>query len=157
MIIEAVLAAALYATSSDTRLPDLTAPRTAAVMTGPRLPYRGRFRIASQDAFALCVLRRESNYHWFSTNRAGGYFGGFQFSAGLARGATWMMTPELKAVFGADAGRGIARELRATEMHRWLPYWQHMAFATVLNWEYPGSGARHWAGGRFHCGLGGGR
>jgi hypothetical protein len=134
-------------------IPALTAPASASEMTGAQLPYTGKFRIRTQDAFTRCVLKRESNFHWFSTNRAGGYFGAFQFSRTLTIGSTWMMQPELKATYGKRRGIEIARELRVTPMHKWRPYWQHMAFATVLNWESPGSGRHHWAGGRFSCSL----
>ena len=158
MIAEAALAAAVIAgISAADPMPDLTAPASAPVMTGEHLPYRGRFWRASQADFTRCVLRRESNTHWFSTNRAHGYFGGFQFSAALARGATWMMLPELRSMYGPELGKRISAELRRTEMHRWRPLFQHMAFATVLNWEHDGSGARHWAGGRWACSLAGAR
>jgi hypothetical protein len=150
----AVLAAALVlAPVADRDLPQLTAPKSAEVMTGAKTPYKGKFWQRSQRAFTLCVLERESNFNWHSTARAAGYFGGFQFSKPLTRGATYMMTKELRQIFGRDKGNAIARELRATEMHKWLPFFQHMAFATVLNWEYPGSGAAHWAGGRWRCAL----
>lgn len=135
-------------------LPALFADRPVSKdprMTGEQLPYRGKFWRASQAAWTRCVLRRETNLHWHSTDRANGYFGAFQFSQPLTVGATWMMTPELKAMYGPKIGRQIARALRATEMHRWLPYWQHMALLTVLNWTHPYSGASHWAGGRWHC------
>lgn len=154
---EAVLVAALLTTITPfaDASPELTAPASAPEMTGPHLPYQGKYRITAQDAFTRCVLKRESNFHWFSTNRSGGYFGGFQFSQRLTVGASWMMQPELKATFGKTTGLRIARTLRTTPMHKWRPYWQHMAFATVLNWQEPGSGRHHWAGGRFTCSLAG--
>lgn len=131
----------------------LTAHRDDPVMNGPKTPYRGEYWIPEQRSFTLCVQRRESNFNWFSTNRSGGYFGAFQFSAALARGATWMITPELKSLYGKKRGRQIAEQLRGVDMHKWRPFFQHMAFATVLNWEYPGSGKHHWSGGRFPCSL----
>ena len=148
----AVLAAALVLTpAADRDLPVLTAPKSAEVMTGAKTPYRGKFWHKSQKAFTLCVLERESNNNWHSTARDFGYFGGFQFSKPLTRGATYMMTPELRKLYGKNKGVAIARQLRATEMHKWLPFFQHMAFATVLNWESKGSGVAHWAGGRWRC------
>lgn len=149
----AVLAAALLAAPTATQTPTLTAPATAPIMTGPQLPYAGKYRIKKQDTWAMCIAKRESNYHWFSTNRAGGYAGAFQFNNALKRGATWMMLPELRVMLGKDRARIVSFTLRTTPMNRWRPYWQHMAFATVLNWEAPGSGAHHWAGGRFACRL----
>jgi len=64
-----------------------------------------------------------------------------------------MMTTELQRLYGKRVGKQIAANLRMTEMHKWLPFFQHMAFATVLNWESNGSGASHWAGGRWRCSL----
>lgn len=153
MITSTLLAAALLFSPIINTPDDLTAPRTDPVMTGAKTPYRGQYWRPEQRAYTLCVQRRESNFNWFSTNRSGGYFGAFQFSAALARGATWMITPELKALYGKKRGRQIAEQLRGIGMHKWRPYFQHMAFATVLNWEYPGSGRHHWAGGRFSCSL----
>lgn len=131
--------------------PPLVAHRTSEIMTGPKLPYRGKYWRTSQRLVTLCIIKRESNNHWFSTNRANGYFGAFQFSRPLAVGATWMMQPELKHMFGKREGARIAAKLRRTEMHKWRPFFQHMAFATVYNWDGPASGKAHWAGGRWSC------
>jgi len=76
---------------------------------------------------------------------------GGRFSKALAVGATFMMTAELQATYGPRIGRAIARELRATEMHKWLPMWQDMAFWTVINWKRDGSGLKHFSGGRWRC------
>jgi hypothetical protein len=156
VIAGAVLAASLVFTpvvSEQPPMPNLTAGKTHEVMTGAKAPYRGKFWRKHQRDYTLCVLKRESNGNWFSTNRSGGYFGGFQFSKALTRGATFMMTKELKDIYGERMGSDIAAKLRVTEMHKWLPFFQHMAFATVLNWEANGSGASHWAGGRWRCSL----
>ena len=156
MIAAAVLSASLILTPTPTEappLPVLTASRGDAVMTGAKAPYRGKYWRKSQKTYTLCVLRRESNNHWFSTARAAGYFGGFQFSQALTRGATYMMTDELQRMYGKRVGKQIAANLRMTEMHKLLPFFQHMAFATVLNWESNGSGSSHWAGGRWRCSL----
>ena len=154
MIMAAVLSAAIVLSpSADTQMPQLTAPATAPIMQGPATPYRGHYWIKGQRKYTLCVLHYESRSNWFSTARADGYFGGFKFTKALTSGATWMMTPELRDMFGDVRGRKVARELRATEMHKWLPFYQHMAFATVLNWEHPGSGQSHWAAQRNRCFL----
>lgn len=149
------LAAALVltpvTTTATTPMPDLTAHRSEAVMTGLKVPYKGKYYRKHQEKYQLCVLRRESNGHWFSTSRANGYFGAFQFNEALARGATWMITPELQAIHGKEMGKRIAAELRRTEMHKWKPYYQAAAFFTVLNWKGDWSGKRHWYGGRFSC------
>jgi hypothetical protein len=154
MIAAVVLAAAItLSPSADTQLPQLTAPASAPVMQGQATPYKGHYWIKAQRKYTLCVLHYESRSNWFSTARADGYFGGFKFTKALTSGATWMMTKELRDIFGDVKGRKVARELRATEMHKWLPFYQHMAFATVLNWEGAGSGQSHWAAQRKRCFL----
>ena len=153
LILAAAVMAGPSAPSPVVPTPDTSVAASSPVMTGMKTPYRGRFWRPSQRRYTLCVLKRESNAHWFSTNRAGGYHGAFQFNSALARGATWMMTPELKSLFGPAKCRKIAAELRSTPMERWAPWYQHAAFATVLNWDHSGSGAKHWAGGRFACSL----
>jgi hypothetical protein len=152
----AVLTATLLLTGAPAEkapMPTLTASKTHEVMTGAKAPYRGKFWRKHQRQYTLCVLKRESNNNWHSTARAAGYFGAFQFSKPLTNGATYMMTGELRSMYGDRMGREIAAKLRATEMHKWLPFFQHMAFATVLNWDYPASGKSHWAGGRWRCAL----
>ena len=138
---------------TDGSMPQLTAPATAPIMQGRATPYKGKYWIKGQKKYTLCVLHHESRSNWFSTARADGYFGGFKFTKALTSGATWMMTKELRVIFGDVKGRKVARELRATEMHKWLPFYQHMAFATVLNWEGAGSGQSHWAAQRKRCFL----
>jgi hypothetical protein len=130
----------------------LFASRSDPAMSGTRLPYRGKYWRAEQADFTRCVLERESNGHWYSTNRANGYFGAFQFNKALAEGASWMMRDELRQMYGHKVGTLVSRQLRATEMHRWVPLFQQMAFATVLNWQGDYSGVQHWNGGRWTCG-----
>lgn len=154
MIAAAVLSAALaLSPCADSAMPQLTAHATAPIMQGQATPYKGKYWVKAQKKYTLCVLRYESNSNWFSTARADGYFGGFKFTKALTHGATWMMTKELRVMFGDVKGRKVARELRATEMQKWLPFYQHMAFATVLNWEGAGSGQSHWAAQRNRCFL----
>ena len=115
--------------------------------------YTGRKFKQAQENFRKCVLRRESNGHYFSTNRDGGYFGGYQMRRALSIGAAWMMRDELREMFGTKTGTEVSRRLRNVEPHRWSRFYQDMAFYTVLNAEGTGSGARHWRGGRFFCAL----
>jgi hypothetical protein len=131
--------------------PAITMSKSAPEMSAPVLLYNGKYALPGQREFTLCVLKRESNNHWFSTNRSGGYAGGFQFSYALTKGASWMIEPELITMFGKTTGHDIAVTLRKTPMQKWGPFYQHMAFATVLNWNGKNSGARHWAGGRWTC------
>lgn len=154
MIAAAVLTAALaLSPCADTAMPQLTAKATAPIMHGQATPYKGKYWIKGQKKYTLCVLHYESRSNWFSTARADGYFGGFKFTKALTSGATWMMTKELRVMFGDAKGRKVAKELRATEMQKWLPFYQHMAFATVLNWEGAGSGQSHWAAQHNRCFL----
>ena len=153
----AALAVALIIAPAPTEPPaqpqqiELFATKHDPRMTGTRLPYRGKFWRQHQAELTRCVLLRETNAHWFSTNRSAGYFGAFQFTSALAVGASWMMRDELRQMYGFKVGTLVSRQLRATEMHRWLPFYQQMAFATVLNWEGDESGLSHWHGGRWNC------
>lgn len=125
---------------------------TAAIQTGVKESlYHGKFFRKHQERKRKCIVKRESNGHYFSTNRANGYFGAYQMSRPLAVGAAWMMRDELRKMFGHTVGTEISRVLRKTEPHRWHRFYQDMAFATVANWNGEGSGLRHWHGGRFAC------
>lgn len=125
---------------------------TAAIQTGvSESEYHGKYYERSQEKKRQCIVKRESNGHYFSTNRRGGYFGAYQMTRPLAVGAGWMMRKELRAMFGATVGTEIARKLRATEPHKWHRFYQDMAFYTIANWNGEGSGLKHWRGGRFAC------
>jgi len=112
--------------------------------------YRGRYYRPSVEAKRRCIVRRESNGHYFSISRRG-YRGAYQLSPALARGVTWMMLPEHRRLLGEDVARQVLADLRKTPANRWPRYWQDAAFSTVHNWEHTGSGASHWRGGRWHC------
>ena len=86
--------------------------------------------------------------------RGGGgnnYYGAYQMSDALADGATHMMLKEHKRILGVDEAKKLMKELRETPVNQWPRYWQDAAFSTIFNWEGSGSGASHWAGGRWHC------
>lgn len=112
--------------------------------------YRGKFFRDAAEKRRLCIIKRESEgeYDVVSHN---GYRGAYQVSDELARGATWMMLPEHERILGEDNAKRILANLRQMPMNEWPRYWQDAAFHTVFNWESTGSGARHWAGGRWHC------
>jgi len=112
--------------------------------------YRGKFYRASLEDKRECIVRRESNGHYFSISRSG-YRGAYQMSDALARGATWMMLDEHRTLLGDQAARELMARLRQVPANRWPRYWQDAAFSTVHNWKYAGSGASHWYGGRWHC------
>lgn len=148
-----VLAAALLI---PTATPDVVVPvvasKSSAIQTGVRDSlYTGEYYVPSQESKRKCIVQRESNGHYFSTNRAGGYFGAYQMTAPLAVGAGWMMRKELRHLYGFQQGTEIARKLRETPAHKWHRFYQDMAFYTIANWNGDGTGLKHWRGGRFHC------
>lgn len=112
--------------------------------------YRGKFYRPSLETKRRCIVRRESNGHYFSISRSG-YRGAYQMSAALARGVTWMMLPEHRGILGDEIATKVLAALRETPANRWPRYWQDAAFSTIHNWEHAGSGASHWYGGRWHC------
>jgi hypothetical protein len=113
--------------------------------------YRGRFYNKASEAKRLCVVRRESEGHYDVVSSSGSYYGAYQVSRDLARGATWMMLKEHKKLMGETAAKKVLAKLRVTPMNKWPRYWQDAAFHTVINWDHTLSGAGHWAGGRWHC------
>lgn len=116
--------------------------------------YRGEYYIASQEPYRKCVAQREGRHQYWVTGSNGFYLGTYQMTHALARGAVWMMGPELRRMFGKQEGIRIRKALHATKPTRWDRFYWDMAFYTVLNYEHPGSGLHHWRGGRFPCTLG---
>lgn len=116
--------------------------RMAVDLTGwmPSL-YQGKWFMPGREDVRRCILDRESNFNYRSTN--GTYHGAYQMSSALARGATWMMQPEVRREMG-DEGVAIVEALRKTTPNKWNRYWQDRAFWTI--WRN-GSGASHWHGG----------
>ena len=148
-----ILTAALLVPAST---PDVVVPpvasKTAAIQTGVQdSAYTGRFYNPKWERKRKCIVQRESNGHYFSTNRRGGYFGAYQMTKALAVGAGWMMRDELRDMYGVTVGTEIARKLRATEAHKWHRFYQDMAFYTIASWRGDGTGLKHWRGGRFSC------
>lgn len=113
--------------------------------------YRGRFFHRSTEVIRRCVIQRESLGYYDVVSPSGSYFGAYQVSRPLARGVTWMMLPEHRALLGRDAAKRLMAQLRDRPMNTWPRYWQDAAFFTVMNWEGLHSGRQHWAGGRTHC------
>jgi hypothetical protein len=106
--------------------------------------YRGVFYDASLEPVRQCILHRESNGHYFSTNRSSGYFGGYQMSPELSAGVTWMMASEHKELMGKKKAKRVLERLRGKLAHKWTRYWQDAAFFTIYNWTGRGSGKQHW-------------
>jgi len=113
--------------------------------------YRGKYYRGASETKRLCIAKRESEGHYDVVSPSGSYFGAYQVSRELARGATWMMLKEHKKLMGPSAAKKVLAQLRAKPMNTWPRYWQDAAFHTVMNWDHTGSGAAHWAGGRWHC------
>ena len=112
--------------------------------------YRGKYYRASVETKRRCIVKRESEGHYDVVSRSG-YHGAYQVSRALARGATWMMLKEHKALLGEKQANAVLAKLRAMPMSKWPRYWQDAAFHTIYNWKHTGSGKRHWYGGRWGC------
>ncbi|MDA9790911.1 hypothetical protein N9B81_00630 [bacterium] len=114
--------------------------------------YQGEFFDPKSEQIRQCIVKRESEGQYDVRGGGGNrYYGAYQMSDALADGATHMMLKEHKKILGEKAAQSLMKELRATPLNEWPRYWQDAAFSTVFNWESPGSGASHWAGGRWHC------
>jgi hypothetical protein len=113
--------------------------------------YKGAYYNTSVESVRLCIVRRESEGHYDVVNPSGSYRGAYQVSPQLARGATWMMLKEHRALMGTTNAERVLAHLRTMPVNRWPRYWQDALFHTVASWDHPGSGLRHWAGGRWHC------
>ena len=153
MIASLILTAALTipVVTPDVVIP-VVASKSAPIQSGVRDSiYTGEFFDPTYESKRQCIVRRESNGHYFSTNRAGGYYGAYQMTKPLAIGAAWMMRKELRKMYGFDNGTRISAELRATPANKWHRFYQDMAFWTVAGWKGQGSGLKHWRGGRFSC------
>jgi hypothetical protein len=113
--------------------------------------YHGKYYRAASETKRLCVVKRESEGHYDVVSASGSYFGAYQVSRALARGATWMMLKEHERLMGEHAAKQVLSRLRSKPMNTWPRYWQDAAFHTIINWDHTLSGAGHWAGGRWHC------
>ena len=129
----------------------IASPKVASVMTDTSIEgfkksaYRGKFYSGGKhENLRQCIMKKESTWRYYSTNRSGGYFGAYQFTPALSSGVTWMLTPEHKTILGKAEAKDQLEMLRDTPMHKWPRYWQDAAFYTVLNWEGSLSGVKHW-------------
>ena len=114
--------------------------------------YRGQFFTPDTEEHRKCIVKRESEGRYDVRGGGGNrYFGAYQMNDDLADGATWMMLDEHKDILGTAQARELMEELRSTPVTDWPRYWQDAAFYTIFNWEGRGSGASHWAGGRWSC------
>lgn len=129
----------------------LSSPQTLDMVGVQPSLYRGKYYRKAIESRRLCIVKRESEGHYYSVNHTGSYRGAYQVSAALAEGATWMMLPEHQRLMGVALAQATMAQLRATKFNAWPRYWQDALFSTVANWKHTGSGLKHWAGGRWHC------
>lgn len=129
----------------------LTSPKTKRMRGVLPSLYRGKYFEPTLEERRRCIVERESSGHYDVVSPGGGYFGAYQMSPELGVGATWMMLDEHKKLLGTETAKQVLAELREQPVHTWPRYWQDAAFSTVHNWEGKGSGAAHWAGGRWSC------
>jgi len=154
-LIAAIALTALTATPALATTKEPPAINPAGIVEGQQpSAYRGKHFIASQEPYRICVAQREGRHQYWITGSNGFYLGTYQMTHELARGAVWMITPELRQMFGDKKGREIRDQLHNTKPTKWNRFYWDMAFYTILNWEHPGSGQHHWRGGRFSCTLG---
>lgn len=109
--------------------------------------YQGKWYMPAKEDRRRCITKREAHHNYGAVSAGGLYRGAYQFSNALARGATWMMQPEVRKEMG-EAGVDLVQELRKTPMNQWNRYWQDRAFWTI--WA-KGRGSNHWHGGSRGC------
>ena len=105
--------------------------------------YRGQYYAGDLEGLRTCLVWRESRGHYYSTGQHGAHEGAYQMTDALWRGAAWMMTAEMRKAW-PSTWRITRAALLDTPGHLWGRFWQDMAFYTVMNWERPRSGMRHW-------------
>lgn len=109
--------------------------------------YQGRWFMPGKEDVRKCIIDRESNGDYKAVSAGGLYRGAYQFSRGLAIGATYMMEKEVGKEFG-DSAVEIVQRLRQMPIQQWNRYWQDRAFWTI--WR-KGKGSGHWGGGAWSC------
>jgi Transglycosylase-like domain len=109
--------------------------------------YIGSFYDSRSESRRKCIVKRESN-GVYDVRSGNGYFGAYQMTRGLAKGATYRMYATLAHEVGKTAALAITAHLRAVGANHWSRYWQDRAFWTIWN---HGKGAGNWAGGSHSC------
>lgn len=109
--------------------------------------YKGKWYMPKKEQVRRCIMKRESWHNYRAVSRGGHWRGAYQMSKPLARGATWMMTKEVRREMGAE-GVAIVKDLRKRPHQTWNRYWQDRAFWTI--WA-KGDGKHHWRGGGKNC------
>jgi hypothetical protein len=113
--------------------------------------YTGRYYSPADEPYRLCIAEREGMFRYYGTGSNGYYVGTYQMTRALAHGAVWMASREWADQYGKRTARTMRKALHNTDPTKWSRRVWDQLFYTVLNWEGPRSGARHWAGGRWPC------
>lgn len=153
-----LMTAVLIAAPSEKTVP--TPPPVVATKNDPnqtgvqRSAYTGKFFIKTQEPYRKCVGQREGRHQYWITGSNGYYESTYQMTDALVRGAAWMLYPEMKQWWGKETAREVRDQLLNTRGSKWNRFYMDAAFYTILNWNGPGSGAKHWRGGRYGCEVG---
>jgi hypothetical protein len=154
-MIESILLTAVLMTSQKPLMP--AHPMPVAAISDPnqtgfqRSAYKGKYFRESMEPYRKCVAYHEARYQYWTTGGNGRYHSTYQMTGALVEGAAWMITPELKKIYGRDTALKIRDTLLNTPGKKWARYYMDMAFWTVLNWEGHGSGLHHWDAQRHRC------
>jgi hypothetical protein len=133
--------------------PEVIVAKTAPSQTGVKdSAYTGKFFRTKYENYRKCIAQREGRGQYWGTGSNGLYESTYQMTDALVRGAAWMMTAELRAMYPHE-WREVRDKLLATPGRHWNRVYMDMAFWTILNWRGEGQGARHWYGGRYACPL----
>lgn len=115
--------------------------------------YQGDYYQANQETYRECVAFYEARHQYWTTGNNGAHLGTYQFTGALARGAVWMMAKEWAKDFGHSTAKKMRIKLHKIKPTKWSREIWDQAFYTVLNWNYPGSGEKHWAAQYGRCPL----
>jgi len=155
MLESLMLAAAMYAPMNETvpTPPPVVATKSDPNQTGVQpSAYTGKFYLKGRfENYRKCIGQREGRFQYWGTGNNGRYQSTYQMTHALVRGAAWMMYPEMKKWWGTETAKQVRDTLLSTKGSHWSRFYMDMAFYTILSWDAPGSGAHHWAGGRFSC------
>ncbi len=148
-MIASVILATVLAVSAP---PPVVMSKSDPIQTGYQpSAYTGLYYNEHQEPYRKCVGQREGRFQYWVTGSNGYYESTYQMTDALIAGASWMMRPELKKMFGPEKGREIGEQLLKTPGRKWHRFYMDMAFWTILNWKGDWNGKKHWSGGRWHC------
>lgn len=106
--------------------------------------YKGRYYTEAAERFRLCVIKRESGGRYWAANPTSSARAAYQWLSGWQESIPWMLKDELQEIHGKRLGAQVVRAMQRTPRERWPRWYQDAAFFTVVNYDGPFSGARHW-------------